>query len=70
MAIVRACYVVCDICGDPGPVECFEGAEGARRLARVAGFTYGNGKDICFKCRATPRSDLSGGGGTGTEEDR
>lgn len=54
--IGRASYVMCDDCGHAGPVDCFDGAVGARALGRtVEGIERvkidGVEKDLCPRCR-------------------
>lgn len=48
--IYRACYVVCDGCGDPAPIST-EGAKEARIFARQVGYTRKRGQDICARCQ-------------------
>lgn len=58
--IARACYVICDQCGNPAEIST-EGANFARRLARAEGFSYevvhgehGStaGRDLCGHCNS------------------
>lgn len=57
--IARACYVICDKCGDPAEVST-EGAEVARAMARAQGFTRVTviepnnirRRDLCSRCSA------------------
>jgi hypothetical protein len=48
--ISQACYVQCDICGDPAEVST-EGYKVAREIAKYQGYIYVNKKDICYKCQ-------------------
>lgn len=49
MAIAKACYVICDKCGDPAEVST-EGDTLARTYARQQGYTFKGGKDLCPRC--------------------
>jgi hypothetical protein len=53
--ISRACYVECDLCGDPAPVACVEGVSEARQLAANDGYRRVDDKDVCGRCRAALR---------------
>lgn len=46
MSIARACYVTCDLCGDPAPVSVW-GAKSARVVAAKYGWKRITGRDIC-----------------------
>jgi hypothetical protein len=49
--IARACYVMCDECGNAGPTVVF-GAKEARSVAKVeSGFARIDGRDLCAACR-------------------
>lgn len=48
--IAKACYVQCDLCGDPAEVST-DGSRLAREYARQQGYIYVKRKDICPRCR-------------------
>lgn len=48
--IARACYVMCDGCGDPAEIST-SGSKDARRLANAEGFVRVDGRDLCWRCR-------------------
>lgn len=66
MAIAKACYVICDECGDPAAVST-EGAKVARQYARQQGYTTKpkNDRDLCSRCNKTAPEWMRRGEGGG-----
>lgn len=62
MTIRRACYVSCDVCGDPAETSTW-GADDARRAARDQGYAQrvvkGTMRDICPRHQELTPAELA-----------